>query len=380
MVPELDSSAIRSVYGVIPAGGSGLRLWPLSRAGMPKFLHALSPSPSPSSSSGRGDRSLLQSTVDRLRPLVEIDRILIVTGARHAAAVAAQLPGLPVENLIAEPAQRESGPAIALAAALIRERDPDAVMVSCHADQLVRDIDAFRAVLETAIQVARRGLLVTIGIEPESPETGYGYLQLAEPLGIGAARAVAQFHEKPDAETAAAYLASGDYLWNSGMFCWRVDSFLEQLATDLPELHAGVTALAPRWSSTPCSDISRQWSALPKISIDHGLMQPASARGVVATVPADFGWADVGDWHTLGSVLGPGADGHAQLGHGAVVSRESSDCVVVSGSGRMVALLGVSGLAVVDTEDVLLICSRDRAQEVKALVEQARLEGHDSVL
>lgn len=366
-----QASPARSVYGVIPAGGSGLRLWPLSRAGTPKFLHALS---------GQRDRSLLQSTVDRFSPLVEIDRILVVTGALHAAAVIAQLPTLPAANLVAEPVPRESGPAIALAAALIHGRDPEAVMVSCHADQLVRDLGAFQDALRTAIEVASTGLLVTVGIAPHGPETGYGYLQLGEPLGIGAARAVAQFREKPDKETATAYLASGDYLWNAGMFCWRVDAFLEQLAIDLPELHAGVTALAPRWTSAPGPDVEREWSALPKISIDHGLMQPAGARGMVATVPADFGWADIGDWHTMGTVVGTDAHGHTQLGTGSLVSQDSADCVVVTGSGRTVALLGVTGLAVVDTEDVLLICPRDRAQEVKALVEQARREGHDAVL
>lgn len=369
--PTPQTQPTNAVYGVIPAGGSGLRLWPLSRAGAPKFLHALS---------GQGDRSLLQSTVDRFSPVVEIERILVVTGALHAAAVGNQLPALPERNLVAEPVPRESGPAIALAAALIHQRDPEAVMVSCHADQLVRDLDAFHEALKTAIEVAGRGLLVTIGVTPLSPETGYGYLQLGELLQIGKARAVVEFREKPDKVTAAAFLASGDYLWNAGMFCWRVDAFLDQLAIELPDLHAGVTALAPRWTTAPGPDMEREWSALPKISIDHGLMQPAAARGMVATVPADFGWADIGDWHTLGTVVGTDADGHTQLGTGALVSQDSADCVVVTGSGRTVALLGVSGLAVVDTEDVLLICPRERAQAVKELVEQARREGHAALL
>ncbi|MGI8720830.1 MAG: sugar phosphate nucleotidyltransferase, partial [Geodermatophilaceae bacterium] len=200
------------------------------------------------------------------------------------------------------------------------------------------------------------------------------------PLDIGAARAVVQFKEKPDRATAEGYLVSGDYLWNAGMFCWRVDVFLQQLAVELPELHAGVTALAPRWTSAPGADVAREWSALQKISIDHGLMQPAAARGMVATVPAEFGWADIGDWHTLGTVVGTDADGHTRLGTGALVSQDSADCVVVTRSGRTVALLGVTALAIVDTEDVLLICPRERAQEVKALVEQARQEGHEALL
>lgn len=359
------------MYGVIPAGGSGLRLWPLSRAGAPKFLHALS---------GRTDQSLLQATVERLSALVEIERVLVVTGALHADAVSAQLPALPAANVIAEPVPRESGPAIALAAALIHQRDPEAVMVSCHADQLVGDLEAFHEALRTAIEVASGGLLVAVGITPDRPETGYGYLQLGEPLQIGAARAVIQFREKPDAETARTYLDSGDYLWNAGLFCWRVDVFLEQLAIDLPELHAGVMSLASRWAAGSARDLEPEWAALPKISIDHGLMQPAAARGVVATVPSDFGWADVGDWHTLGTLVGGDADGHSQLGAGSLLSKDSADCVVLTGSGRTVALLGVSGLAVIDTPDVVLICPRERAQDVKALVEQARQDGHDSLL
>jgi len=361
----------RTVYGVIPAGGSGLRLWPLSRAGAPKFLHALS---------GHGARSLLQATVDRFAPLVPIDRVLVVTGALHASAVADQLPELPAANLVAEPVPRESAPAIALAAALIHQRDPGAVMISCHADHLVADLGSFRSALETSIEVADSGLLVTIGIRPQRPETGYGYLRVGRALQIGAARAVVEFREKPDAEAAAAYLASGEYLWNAGMFCWRVDTFLDQLALDLPDLHAGILDLAQRWGAAPQPELDQAWGALPKISIDHGLMQPAARRGAVATVPAEFGWADIGDWDTLGTLVGGDADGHSQLGTGSLVSQDSADCVVVTGSGRTIALLGVTGLAVVDTPDVLLICPRERAQDVKALVEQVRREGHDSVL
>lgn len=360
-----------AVYGVIPAGGSGLRLWPLSRAGAPKFLHSLS---------NHSDRSLLQATVDRFVPIVAIDRVLVVTGTLHTAAVAEQLPALPPQNLVAEPIPRESGPAIALAAALIHDRDPQAVMISCHADHLVGDVEAFHDALNTAIAVAADGLLVTVGITPKSPVTGYGYLQLGEQLQIGAARAVTRFREKPDAQTAVAYLASGDYLWNAGMFCWRVDVFLAQLALELPELHSGVTSLAPRWFTATESERHQEWSRLEKVSIDHGLMQPASERGMVATVPADIGWADVGDWDTLGTLVGGDADGHSQLGIGSLISQDSTDCVVVTGSGRTVALLGVSDLAVIDTPDVVLICPRERAQDVKALVEKARREGHDAVL
>lgn len=359
------------MYGVVPAGGSGVRLWPLSRTGAPKFLHSLT---------DQGDRSMIQVTVDRFLPLVPIEHILVVTGTLHAEAVADQLPDLPPGNLIAEPAPRESGPAIALAAALIHERDSDAIMVSCHADQVVGDLVSFRSALDTAIEVAAGGMLVTVGVTPDRAETGYGYLRVGDSLGIGQARAVRQFREKPDADTAQSYLASGDFLWNAGMFCWRVDSFLEQLAIELPGLHAGVRALAPRWHSAPPAERDQAWAGLERVSIDHGLMQPAAARAMVATVPAEFGWADVGDWHTLGTLVGADSDGHARLGAGSLLSQDSSDCVVVTGSGRTVALLGVSEMVVVDTPDALLVCPRGRAQEVKGLVERARQAGLDSLL
>lgn len=370
------SESLSDLFAVIPAGGSGLRLWPLSRATAPKFLHPLS---------GPGDRSMLQATVDRLDPLVSRERVLVVTGAAHVAAVRAQLPELDPANVIAEPAPRESAPAIAMAAALLAERSPGAVMASFAADHLIADVPGLHDVLRTGYGAAQDGHLVTIGIRPDRPETGYGYLRVGEPLGDTGARLVPEFREKPDQATAESYLASGAYLWNAGMFLWRVDVFLDQLALELPELHAGVRALAGRWADLSAADYERAWRALPRISIDHGLMQPASARGVVATVPAEFGWADVGDWHTLGTIL-PGDDagnavlaGSAAAG-GSVLVRDAHNCVVHPGGGRPIALLGVDDLAVIDTGDVLLVCSRARAQEVKALVEQARDEGYDSLL
>ncbi len=356
-----------SFYPVVPAGGSGTRLWPLSRAGHPKFLHAL----------GGGDRTLIQATADRLARLAPLDRLHVVTGASHAAGIARQLPDLPAGNIVIEPAPRESGPAIGLAAALLARRDPAAVMGSFAADHLVGDVDTFVRVIRTAIAVAADGLLVTVGITPTGPETGYGYIQCGEPLAVPGAYAVGAFKEKPTAEVAQSYLDSGRYVWNASMFVWRVDALLEELARQRPALHAGLVRIADAWGG-PSRDtvLGEVWPTLEKISIDHGVMEDAAARGRVAVVPGTFGWHDVGDWHTLGQVLPPGPDGNVVIGDaGQVLALDTSGAVVVPGSGRLIAVLGLTDVVVVDTPDALLVCGRDRAQQVKAVVDAVKARG-----
>ncbi|HEV2088547.1 MAG TPA: mannose-1-phosphate guanylyltransferase, partial [Cryptosporangiaceae bacterium] len=256
MTLSLGDSAF---YPVVPAGGSGTRLWPLSRAGDPKFLHALA----------GGDRTLIQATADRLGRLAPLDRLHVVTGASHAAAIARQLPDLPAGNIVVEPAPRDSGPAIGLAAALLARRDPTAVMGSFAADHLVGDVDTFVQVIRTAIAVAADGLLVTVGITPTGPDTGYGYIRCAQPLSVPGAYAVGAFKEKPTAELARAYLDSGQYVWNASMFVWRVDALLDELARQRPALHAGLLRIADAWDS-PDRDavLGAVWPTLEKISID----------------------------------------------------------------------------------------------------------------
>jgi mannose-1-phosphate guanylyltransferase len=353
-------------WAVIPAGGAGTRLWPLSRAGSPKFLHDLT---------GSG-RSLLQSTWDRLEPLTG-DRVMVVTGRAHQAAVRDQLPGLPSDQLLAEPSPRDSMAAIGWAAAVLEARDPQAVLGSFAADHVIDDSEAFRGCVVAAVDAAAEGFLVTIGIEPTHPATGFGYIEVGERLGDGPAHAVPEFVEKPDRARAEAYLASGRFRWNAGMFVVRATVLLDLLATWHPDLAASLRALA----GAP-SRLDEVWPGLEKIAIDHAVAEPASRTGRVAVVPGTFGWDDVGDFASLGGLL-PDADGMPGarvLGDTAYVRMVDSTGVVVPASGRLVAVVGLDDVVVVDTPDAVLVMAKDRAQDVKSVVDALRADGRTDLL
>jgi mannose-1-phosphate guanylyltransferase len=360
-------AAIEHLWAVVPAGGAGTRLWPLSRSGSPKFLHDLT---------GSG-RSLLQETADRLGPLVE-HRLLVVTGARHRDAVLAQLPDLPPSGLIGEPSPRDSMAAIGYAAAVLEREDPDAVMGSFAADHVVRHVEAFGSAVRLAAEVARDDWLVTIGIEPSYPATAFGYVRQGDALSAyDGAFVVREFVEKPRPDVAAAYVASGDYRWNAGMFVVRPAVLLDLLARWHPDLAASLRGLAAERAL-----LDEVWPTLTAITIDHAVAEPASAEGRVATVPADLGWDDIGDFHSLATVLGQGRpdDDVVVLGDPESVLAEASSGLVVPGGGRLVALVGVDDVVVVDTADALLVTTRDRAQDLKALVDRIRDGGRDELL
>ncbi len=352
---------IDRLWAVVPAGGAGTRLWPLSRAAAPKFLHDLS---------GSG-RSLIQDTLDRLAPLVGA-RVVVVTGAAHETAVRAQL-GERV-RVVAEPSPRDSMAAIGLAAAQLERQDPDALIGSFAADHVITDQAGFADCVREAAAVAATGLLVTIGIEPTGPATGFGYIRSAGPLeGFATARAVTEFVEKPDAERARAYLASGDYRWNGGMFVVRAATLLDLLAAEHPDLASGLRAIA----ADPDS-LAERWPGLTRIAIDHAVAEPAAAAGQVAMVPGAFGWEDVGDFASLGALTAAAGD-LGVLGDPSLVTASDTSGLVVAASGRQVVVIGLDDVVVVDTGDALLVTTYERAQDVKAMVEELKRAGRSDL-
>ncbi len=362
-------------HAIIPAGGVGSRLWPLSRAEAPKFLHDLT---------GSG-HTLLRDTWQRLLPLCGEDGITVVTGRAHRGAVEKQLPELRAQNIILETEPKDSSAAIGLAAAILHRRNPDVVIGSFAADHVISDAPRFRRAVTEAVAVARAGYITTIGITPTEPSVGFGYIRCGADLDVeGAPHAelVDRFVEKPDLETATAYIASGDYLWNAGMFIARADRLLAQLAETQPELHEGLLQMAEAWD-TPKRDrvVDAIWPMLTKIAIDYSVAEPAAAAGRLAVVRGDFPWDDVGDFSSLAKLLSGGRTGDlAILGEGARVLADSSSGVVVSQSQRLISLIGVTDIVVVDTPDALLVTTREHAQRVKSVVDAIKLSGRNDLL
>lgn len=361
-------------YAVVPAGGAGTRLWPLSRRSAPKFLHDLT---------GSG-RTLLQATWDRLVPVT--DAQLVVTGSAHATAVAEQLPDLPGADLLTEPSPRDSMAAIGLAAAVLLDRHPDqdVVIGSFAADHVITGAAQFATAVRTALELARADYVATIGIQPTGPSTAFGYIHLGEAIpGIAGAHQVRSFTEKPDAATAAEYLATGAYQWNAGMFVVRAQVLLDHLDRLQPALASGLRTIAAAWDTPDRQEVLMQeWPALTRIAIDHAIAEPVAAAGGVAVVPGEFGWDDVGDWASLAALLAGAADDDARvLGEESRTWIEDSPgALVVPGSGRRVVLLGLPDAVVVDTPDALLVTSTDQAQRVKDVVTALQAEPDEADL
>ena len=368
--------AIPGFYAVIPAGGAGTRLWPLSRRGNPKFLLDLT---------GSG-RSLLQATVDRLAPLAGQDGIVLVTGRQHVASARTQLPGLRDDAVLAEPSPRDSMAAIGLAAAVLEQRHGDVVIGSFAADQVITGQAAFEQAVREGVEAARAGYVATVGIAASRPSTAFGYVRSGDPLGLAGAPTALHaqgFTEKPDASAAQRYVRSGEYRWNAGMFITLTSVLLGHLADQRPELHDGLRTVAAAWD-TPDRDrvLAEVWPGLEKIAIDHAVAEPVAAVGGVAVVPGNFGWDDIGDFNSLAALL-PSADesGSKVLGDAdKVVRRESAGSVVVPASERVVTILGLDDVVVVDTPDALLVTTRARAQQVKDMVDLVRERGLDELL
>ncbi len=367
-------NVLERFHGVIPAGGTGTRLWPLSRAAAPKFLHDLT---------GSGS-TLIRATYDRLRPLCD-GRTMVVTGIVHRRAVLEQLPEIEDMNLVLESEPKDSGAAIGLAAAILHRRDPGIIMGSFAADQVIAPVEVFQDAVREAIHTAAEGYIVTIGIKPTHPSTGFGYIRAGEPLAIDgapSARAVIEFVEKPSQEVADGYIAGGDYSWNAGMFVAPVDLMLKHLSANEPDLYAGLMEIAEAWDTPQRVEVARRvWPTLPKIAIDYAVAEPAAAAGDVAMIPGEFNWDDVGDFAAIGR-LNP-ADENSELtvmGEGARVFSENASGIVVSDTKRVIALIGIDDVVIVDTPDALLVTTKEHAQEVKKAVERLRASGDTDVL
>ena len=351
------------MFAVIMAGGKGARFWPRSREKMPKHLLDI-----------LGERTIIRETVDRIRPLVPPERILIVTGRSHAAELIRRLPEIPAENILIEPVGRNTAPCVGLAALHIQKRVPDAVMMVLPSDHRIGDENAFRGVLAAACREASGGdVLVTIGIRPTGPETGYGYIEQGDPLpncGDAGTCGVRSIREKPPLEQARAFLRRGCFLWNSGMFVWKASTILESIRRFLPELHAGLTRIREALGTEREEEIVGEvYSAQKAVSIDYGLMEKAQN---VLVVPGDFGWSDLGSWDALWDVSEKDENGNAL--RGSLIGIDARDSLVHSPE-KLVALVGVRDLIVVETDDALLICHRGRSQDVRKVVEILEKKG-----
>ncbi len=362
------------VYAVIMAGGAGTRFWPASRSLRPKQLLPLAGGASGS------EETLLAATVRRLSPLVTADRIFVVTGEHLADATAKAVPGVPRAQILCEPAPRNTAPCIAWATATIARLDPEALVAVLPSDHFIGNEDEFRSVLDRALQTAATGRVTTVGILPTRPETGYGYIEVGDEIdGVSTgARSVVRFVEKPDRARAETFLAGGRHVWNAGMFFFRASDMAQLVERHLPEIATGVGKIDEAARAGKETEVLRSiFPTLPSISIDNGVMEKAAG---LAVVTGDFGWNDVGSWQSAWELGAPDAAGNA-LSAGAVAIDAKNNLVRTLGTGKkVVALVGVNDLVVVETEDALLVIPRERAQDVRLIVEALKASGRTDLL
>ena len=345
------------------AGGGGTRLWPLSRKETPKQLLPL-----------LGKETLFQSTVARLEALFPPERILIVTVAEQARVMQEQVPAIPKENYLIEPAPRGTASVVALAAAVLQKRDPQAMMTIQTADHHIRNKDLFKYLIASAFDVAEKEYLVTLGITPTFPSTGYGYIQQGEPLPDEykyPVYTVKRFKEKPDEVTAQQLLQSGDHSWNSGMFVWKTNVILAEVERQMPELFKVVSEIASAWDTPKRKAVIQEhWSGLKSQTIDYGIMEHAEK---VAVLPAGgLGWSDVGAWDSLFEVLMPDANGNVAVNTEHIEIDSHHTLVYSANNGRLMVTIGMDNVIVVDSGDVLLVCKADQAQRVRDVVEKLK--------
>jgi mannose-1-phosphate guanylyltransferase len=355
-------------YAVIMAGGGGTRLWPLSRKARPKQLLRLVE-----------DRSLFQMAVDRLQGLFDPNHILVVTVKEQAGELRRQCPQIPGENYLIEPLPRGTASVVGLAAVVLQRRDPQAVMAILTSDHFIGNVTGFQQHLRAAYEVAQEDYLVTLGIAPTFPATGYGYIQRGERIGVyqdlEAYRAL-RFMEKPEHSQAVAMLAGGDHTWNSGMFIWRVDRILEEIARQMPALDQSLRLIREDWDTRKgAKTLARLWPKIKPETIDYGVMEGARQ---VAVIPAqNLEWSDVGSWDSLFEVLPTDDGGNLVMGGQHIGLDTRCSLIYVGQEHRLIVTIGVEDLVVVDTGDVLLVCKKDQAQRVRLVVEELKKTGQE---
>jgi len=357
-----------STYAVIMAGGSGTRFWPVSRGATPKQLVRIV-----------GDATMIQATVARLQPLIPAERVLIVTTAALAAETRKQLPMLKPEHVIAEPVGRDTAACVALAALVISKMDPEGVMIMLPADQVITPADAFQAALAVGVEQALEGGIVTFGIQPRFAATGYGYIKLAAKRaeqGDISVNQAERFIEKPDAATAASYVAEGTYRWNAGIFAWRADVVLRELESHCQWLTDALAPVGAAWGTPRFAQVLDDvYQPLRKVSIDYALMEKAKD---IRVVTGTFTWDDVGSWDSLYDHLPLDAAGNAVRGE--VIQSDCRDSLLVAESGQLVAAIGLTGITVVATRDAVLVLPKGEGQSVKQIVDQLKATGRISLL
>ncbi len=359
------------IYAVIMAGGSGTRFWPRSRKSLPKQLIPIV-----------SERTMIQETVDRLEGEIPPERILVVATAAIAEEIRRQVPALPERNVIEEPFGRDTAPCIGLAAVLAHRLDEDATMVVMPADHAIKPRELFLRAIRGAADLAQDAL-ITFGVKPTYPATGYGYIHRGKSVEAGSdlkVYALRQFKEKPDLETATRYLETGEFYWNSGIFVWKAKTILGKIERLMPGLFAGLNRIGeaagtPEWESV----LTDEYGRFEKISIDYGIMEKAlgDPGGRVLVIEVDYEWDDVGSWKAIERHVAADADGNVVAARH--VGIDTTGCIV-AGTDRLIATIGVHNLIIVETEDALLICDKDRAEEVKKLVDRIGDRALDSFL
>lgn len=355
-------------YALIMAGGGGTRLWPMSRQSRPKQALPLV-----------GDRTMFQLAVERLKPLFPPERIIVATVEAMVANLRQQAPSLPAGNFIIEPEGRDTAPAIGLAALHIAQRNPEAIMAVLTADHFIRDTEGFRVALAAARDIASEGGIVTLGIKPSFASTGFGYIEHGE--SSGKVNGLDTFHvnafvEKPPQATAETFFAGGRHSWNSGMFIWQVSRFQSELARLRPKLAKQLDAIAKGLANDTYDEtLAKVWPDIERISVDYAVMEGAQN---VRVIPVSIGWDDVGSWSALLDINATDENGNVALGEEAPYFLDTRGALVASD--KLVAVIGVDDIVIIDTGDALLVCKRDRAQDVKAIVERLKQENRTALL